>query len=263
MENSPENLISPETKRVARRLSSISAGRVLDVATGDGTFIQMLMKNLKDYESFTGIDISEEDVESTKERLKEEPVEILVMDGESLEFKEEHFDTVGVSFSLHHLINPDTVLAEMKRVLKRGGNFIVTEPYYDGNQTEAQRTGIASHHWHGEIDTLKGTPTRNTFTKREIKDTFGSLELTETEVFNPPQSINCLYCEKWPECSDTTNEEVKEKSIKGIERGLGYLKECEDSGRRSRLMKESEELKERIRRTGTYPASSLFLIGRK
>ncbi|MCK4445135.1 MAG: methyltransferase domain-containing protein [Thermoplasmata archaeon] len=263
MKSPPEDLTDPEAERAAKRLSSISGGRVLDVATGDGTFIQTLMKSLKDYESFIGVDISAEKVESAREGLKEEPVEILEMNAESLEFENEHFDSVCISYSLHHMVRLDEVLAEMNRVLKPGGHFIVTESYSDGNQTEAQRTEIASHRWDAEIDSLRGTPHKKTLRRDEIKEALGNLGLAEIEIFDSTQSINCLLCDRWSECSDPMNKEGIEKSIKGIERNLGHLKEVEEPETRSRLKREGEELKERIRRTGTSPACNLLFIGKK
>lgn len=263
MKSPPKDLTDPEAERAAKSLGLISGGRVLDVATGDGTFIQTLMKNLRDYESFVGIDISAEEVEPAREKLKEEPVEILEMNAESLEFENEHFDSVCISYSLHHMVRLNEVLAEMNRVLKPDGHFIVTESYCDGDQTEAQRTGILSHHWDAEIDSLRGVPHGKTLKRDEIKDALGNLGLADIEIFDSTQSINCLLCDRWSECSDPMNEEGIEKAIKEIERNLGHLEGLEESEMQSRLMKEGEELKARIRRTGTSPACSLFLIGMK
>lgn len=255
--------IDPEAERAAERLSSISGGRVLDVATGDGTFIKTLMKTLKDYESFVGIDISDKEFEATREGFKEDPVEILMMDAGSLEFEDEHFDTVGMSYSLHHLLAMDRALEEMKRVLKPGGHFIVMESYRDGDQTEAQRTEILTHHWGAEIDSLKGIPHRKTLRRDKIKGVLEGLGLKDTEVFDSAQSVNCLLCDKWSECSDPMNEEVIRESIEGIERKLSDLEEMGDFEGRARLVKRGEELMERTRKTGISPASNLFFAGRK
>ena len=42
---------------IERAISSIAGGRVLDVATQEGHFVQMLMKNLKSYTEIVGIDV--------------------------------------------------------------------------------------------------------------------------------------------------------------------------------------------------------------
>ena len=46
------------------------------------------------------------------------------MNAENLQFEDESFDTVCIPHSLHHLASINKVLAEMKRVLKKYGNFI-------------------------------------------------------------------------------------------------------------------------------------------
>jgi ubiquinone/menaquinone biosynthesis C-methylase UbiE len=102
----------------------------LDVATGRGGFIDTLIKTLKAYDSFVGIDYypsneSREGMESAKRRFAGKPVQFLEMNAESLGFEDESFDTVCISHSLHHLASIDKVMTEMKRVLKKGGNFIL------------------------------------------------------------------------------------------------------------------------------------------
>ena len=42
----------------------------MDVATGSGDFINALMKMLKDYDDFVGIEISEEDLKSAVKRFE-------------------------------------------------------------------------------------------------------------------------------------------------------------------------------------------------
>ncbi len=117
----PKGLASSAAPKIAARLKSISGGKILDVATGDGDFIRTLIKTLKDYDSFIGIDSSKKEVESARKQLKEQPAKILEMNAEALQFKNNTFDTVCTSYSLHHLENIDKVLAEMKRVLKPNG----------------------------------------------------------------------------------------------------------------------------------------------
>ena len=83
------------------------------------------------------------------------------MDAGYLEFEDDSFDTVCMSFSLHHLYDTGRVLAEMKRVLKPDEYFLVQEEFSDGEQNEAQRTHILEHHWGAEIDSLLGTVHRS------------------------------------------------------------------------------------------------------
>lgn len=169
MENLPGELAKSGAIRIAGQLRSISGGKVLDVATGKGDFIDTLRKALKNYRAFVGIDNSQKEVEAAKKRFDGQPVEIMKMNAEALKFQSDSFDTVCLSYSLHHLSRIDKMLAEMKRVLKPGGYFIIQEEFSDGEQTEAQKTDILQHHWDAEIDTLLGISHNKTFTRQKIR----------------------------------------------------------------------------------------------
>jgi len=263
MQNLPKGLASSGARMIERRLKSISGGKVLDVATGDGDFIHTLMKTLEDYGSFVGIDASKKQVKAAKKRFRRQPVEIMQMNGAVLKFENGCFDTVCISHSLHHIDRVDKVLAEMKRVLKPGGLFIIQETYRDGEQTEAQKTDILMHHWHAEIDSLLGVTHNKTFTKQKIKDTVVSLRLKEAEIFESADPVKCLFCKQKFECEDPKNETIINQSIKEIEHNIRRLEEDPGLKTHTSLREEGEELKERIRKSGSAPASHLFFIGKK
>jgi ubiquinone/menaquinone biosynthesis C-methylase UbiE len=61
------NLAASGAKEIAERLATISGGRVLDVGTGKGKFIETLMQTLKSFDSFVGIDIDHEDLAKARE----------------------------------------------------------------------------------------------------------------------------------------------------------------------------------------------------
>ncbi|MHA1925897.1 MAG: class I SAM-dependent methyltransferase, partial [Candidatus Thorarchaeota archaeon] len=112
--------------------SELSLAEILDVGTQEGDFINTLMKTLRGYNSFVGIDISPDDLKKAREQFKDDSVDLMEMNAETMSFPDNHFDTVCISYSIHHVENIDTVLAEMHRVLKPGGNFIIQELYSDG-----------------------------------------------------------------------------------------------------------------------------------
>jgi ubiquinone/menaquinone biosynthesis C-methylase UbiE len=263
IENLPKRLVTSGATRIWERLKLISAGRILDVATGNGEFIDTLMKALKNYDSFVGIDYSKKDVEAANKRFERQPVEIMEMNAEAMEFENSSYDTVSISFSLHHLSRIDKVLAEMKRVLKPGGYFIIQEPFCDGEQTEAQKTDILQHHWDAEIDSLLDVTHNKTFTKQRIKDIVNNLKLEEVEVFESTRMVACLFCEDKFECEDPKNEKTANHCIKEIDDNLRRLEEHLDLKTRNRLKEEGEKLKERIRKTGSAEASHLFFISKK
>jgi SAM-dependent methyltransferase len=267
MEDLPKGLASSNAGKIAKRLGFISGGRILDVATGGGDFIDALMKTLKDYDSFVGIDYcpsarSREQFESAKKRFEGKPVRLLEMNAENLEFEDGSFDTVCMSYSLHHLANIDKVLAEMKRVLKKGGNFILQEPYCDGDQTEAQKADERKHEWEAQIDSLLGITHNKTLTRQRIIDIANSRNLNELEIIDSTHPVNCLFCERKYECEDPRNQATFHRSVKDIDDAIKRIEDYPDSETRNRLREEGLRIKEVIARSGSSPASYLFIIGK-
>lgn len=58
MENLPERLGASGAPEIRKKLQGVSGGKILDVATGDGDFINTPMRMLKNYDYFVGIEIS-------------------------------------------------------------------------------------------------------------------------------------------------------------------------------------------------------------
>ena len=249
-------------------MGSISARKVLDVGTAAGGFIDTLMKTLKAYESFVGIDYypsdeSRKDMESAKKRFAGKAVQFLQMNAENLQFEDESFDTVCISHSLHHLADIDRVMMEMKRVLRKGGNLILQEVYCDGEQTEAQKADELEHEWEAGIDSLLGITHNKTLTRQGISDIADGLKLSEIEVFDSTHPVDCLFCERKHQCEDPRNQATFHKIIKDIDDGIKRIENHPDLQTRTRLMKDGERVKEAIAEFGASPASYLFVIGRK
>jgi ubiquinone/menaquinone biosynthesis C-methylase UbiE len=259
----PKRLAASGAVEMRTKLASISGGKVLDIATGTGDFINILMKTLKNYDSFVGIDISKKDLESAKKRFKDQPVELLEMNAESLEFSDNSFDTVSMAYSLHHLDKIDQVLAEMQRVLKPGGNLIIQEEFRDGNQTEAQKTNLLQHTWDAEIDTLLGKTHKATFTKHKITELVSNIQLEQVEILESTHPVECLSCEKRHKCDNPKNEETIKDAIKEIDDNLKRLQDITDTETRINLQKKGQELKERNKEYGNAHPSTLLTIGKK
>ena len=161
-----------------RILGGIEGGSVLDVATQAGHFTQILMEYLKSYTAIIGVDINQGAIESAQSNLGGADVHFRVMDAERLEFKNECFDTVTISASLHHLANIPRVLAEMLRVLKPGGHFVIVEMHRDG-QTEAALTSVSVHEWVAEVDAALGNLHNRTLARQEFENHVAGLRLRD------------------------------------------------------------------------------------
>ena len=83
--------------------SSISAGRVLDVATGRGGFIHVLDETLQSYDEIIGIDTVEGTEAFFAENFAEKPITYQQMDAYKLEFDDASFDTVVMTQTLQGL----------------------------------------------------------------------------------------------------------------------------------------------------------------
>lgn len=262
MENLPERLRTSGAIEIGKKLQGLSGGRILDIATGSGDFIDTLMKMLKNYDCFVGIEISGKDLEFAEKRFEGRPAEFLKMDARYLRFEDNSFDTVCMSYSLHHLENIDRVLAEIKRVLKPGGYFLVQEEFRNNEQNEAQKTDILRHHWNSEIDSLLGTFHRKTYPKQKIKEIMDSLRLSELEIFESTHAVRCLTCDRKFDCEEK-GEITVDQFAKEIDDNLRRLDKQVDLQTLERLRKEGEKLKARMRKYGAANASNLFFIGRK
>lgn len=256
----PDELRQSGAIEVREKLGTISGGDVLDVGTQGGDFINTLMKTLRGYNSFVGIDISADDLKKAREQFKDAPVDFMEMNAEMMSFPDNHFDTVCISYSIHHLVNIDTVLAEMYRVLKPEGNFIIQELYSDGEQTEAQRFCRDVNNLNVKIDTILGIPHFEALTRQNLRDAVNKVGLSAVEIYESSWIVKCLFCEDAPDCEDPLREENIESVRKRIDDDLARI-----VGHPSydELKREGESLKERVKATGSSEPSVMYFFGKK
>ena len=105
---------------------------VLDVATGSGDVAFSLRNGLSPETKIIGVDFCEPMLEEARKKrelkgLEESSNQFLLGDCLSLNFPNESFDLVTISFGLRNLADRAKGLAEMIRVLKPGGRLIVLE----------------------------------------------------------------------------------------------------------------------------------------
>jgi len=230
-------------------LKKISAGKVLDLATGRGEFINMLTNSLKDFESITGIDTHEKALKTAKNHFKDKNIKFVKMDAYDITFPNESFDTVSLSNSLHHFSNVEDILKNMKRVLKKKGHLIINEMHCNKEQTEEQKTHILLHHWWGEIDSRMGIVHNSTYTSRQIEDLVSLLELKEITIYEYSFPIK-----------DPKDEKMIDTYISYFDPYVDRIKDHKDY---KKLKDTGEKLKLRLKKIGFSPATSLFIIGKK
>jgi ubiquinone/menaquinone biosynthesis C-methylase UbiE len=229
-------------------MSGVAGGIVLDIATQEGHFVQLLVKNLQSYIQIVGIDIDGEAIGKAQDRVGEKNIRFLVMNAEHLDFKNESFDTVSISASLHHLPNIRQVLTEMYRVLKPGGNFILAEMHRDG-QTEAELTSVYLHHWVGDVDTALGNLHNHTLMHQELIDYVASLGLRQVEYYDT---------------AERDSDPMEERNIEQLDKLIArVMHRAELAAPDGKLTKRGEELRERLYRFGAQKEPILICIGKK
>jgi ubiquinone/menaquinone biosynthesis C-methylase UbiE len=237
-------------KKITAILKEISGGKILDVATGRGTAIKTMQHSLKDYDEIIGIDNSAKAVQvASQEFADEENVEIKQMDALNLDFADNTFDMVTIFNSLHHFYKLQETLTEMKRVLKPGGYFVISEMCCDEDQSDEQLTHVLLHHWWGEIDTRLGITHNKTYSSFEMENIIRSLGLKD--------HLNHKY--SYP-IEDPLDEKLISTYLSIIDPYVDRLKEHTDY---DKLKSEGEELKKRLQSVGYAPARSIFYIGVK
>jgi len=227
--------------------NTISAGKVLDVASGKGSFVRYLTETLKDYDEITAIDL--DDNRSTFEAaFKDKKVRFIEMDAHRMKFADAIFDTVCLAYSLHHLVDPALALAEMARVLKPGGLMVIVEMYSDG-QTETQLTHVLLHHWWAAVDTARGITHHETFNRQQIIDMVNPLGLKDLSITD--------YCD----LSDNPKDPQTVASLESIiDR---YIQRAADAPDQTELEQRGEMLRKRLYETGFDGATDLIITGRK
>lgn len=101
--------------------------RILDLGCGKGITCNYLSKKNKDA-SIYGIDISNENIKICNENKISDNQIFKVSSGEKIPFKDNYFDEVHCYEVLEHVNDLNKTLSEIKRVLKRGGEFFLSVP---------------------------------------------------------------------------------------------------------------------------------------
>ncbi len=229
-------------------LSEIVGGRVLDVATQRGGFVRILTENLSSYTEIIGIDTSEEILATAQQGFSQGNIRFACMDASRMGFENESFDTVSISASLHHLTDIASVLWEMKRILRKGGNLILAEMHQDG-QTEAQLTLVYLHHWVAAVDSALGRFHNRTLTRQEIVDHVEALGLDHVRFYDSEVS-------DWDPIDEAEIERLDDlidRTLQRAEAVSGYEK----------FKQRGEELRRRLHAVGAQREPGIVLVGKK
>lgn len=117
-------------RKAIGQLKPYNPQTVLDVATGTGDFAILAAKVLKP-QRLIGVDISEGMMSIGKKKVAEaaldKTIEFKKEDCMDMTFADNTFDAVTSAFGIRNFQNLDRGLAEMCRVLKKGGHLSIAE----------------------------------------------------------------------------------------------------------------------------------------
>ena len=116
-------------KKVLQMVKNSNPKTILDIATGTGD-LAILMAETK-AEKIIGLDISVGMLEIGKQKIAarklSEKIEMIVGDSEKMPFEDNTFDAITVAFGIRNFENLEKGLAEILRVLKPNGTFVILE----------------------------------------------------------------------------------------------------------------------------------------
>ena len=116
-------------KEVVRLIAEKKPKNILDIATGTGDLAINLVQT--GAHKIVGLDISEGMLTVGRKKIEEkklsDKIEMMLGDSEALPFDDNSFDAVTVAFGVRNFENLEKGLAEILRVLKPGGIFVILE----------------------------------------------------------------------------------------------------------------------------------------
>ena len=237
-------------KDLAQGAQELGVESILEVGCGDGKFLRQLLSSSPDAKRVVGVDIIDPRTMLPQDILDRPGSEWLTAYGHDLPFPDDSFDLVSIAHVLHHL-QPDLLdatLAEMQRVLKPGGEFMICEMFRD-DLTDPQMSHMFYHHWIAEIDRLCGVHHYHTFARDELMAIIESLGFCDCQIEEYKEEMNA-----------EDEQQAIAKVLHKIENQLELVKEHEEF---ERLKQEAQSIHVWILTHGLAKPTRLLVSGRR
>jgi len=171
-----------------RLIAGRERGRALDIGTGPGQIVIKLARRLTRWK-FVGVDRSANMIAQAVTSLASAGgelagrVEFQVADGNSLPFPEASFDLVLCNSVLHHLAEPEKLLAEMARLAKPGGAILLRDLRRPGRFAYPLHVRWHGRNYSGEMLRLFRESVRAAYTVPELQRLLDASPLCGARVF--------------------------------------------------------------------------------
>lgn len=223
---------------------------ILDLATGSGQWIHVMLPYVPSDNRIIGIDTMAVAIERAKQHFQHAVnVSFLVGDVYHLPFENESIDVVTISNSIHHFGDHSSLFSEIKRVLKPQGYFLVAEMVCDA-LTRAQISHRKLHHFAAQMDQLRGEYHGMTYTQQELAQIV-SHHLGFPTIFGVLEGVKPVALRD-------------EKTIQGlIETSKQILNRIPSSVDRIPYQKQQQSWEHYVLRHGFASASTFLLLTQK
>jgi len=114
--------------------STANRPTVLDLACGEGFLIPIIQQRFSDQIHVVGVDMSEVELKQARRRDLGDSVEFVHASVQDLTLEPETFDIVSCHMALMLMLPLDPVLAQIRHVLKPGGEFVAVVNDKDGSR---------------------------------------------------------------------------------------------------------------------------------
>jgi ubiquinone/menaquinone biosynthesis C-methylase UbiE len=130
--------------RLRRGLLAEAGGRVLELAVGSGVNLALHAPGA----CIVGVDLSREMLRHAAGRKIEECTRLVQADAERLPFGPAQFDTVISTLLYCSLDHPESMLGEIRRLLRPGGRLLMLEHVRGGSLPARLFTDLMARPWH-------------------------------------------------------------------------------------------------------------------
>jgi ubiquinone/menaquinone biosynthesis C-methylase UbiE len=156
---------------VIENLDARDGSRVIDVGCGQGP----LVKLLADLGCrVTGVDPSAVALEAARKRWPD--LDLVQIEDSRLPFDDSSFDVATCTHVLEHVLDTQTLLSEIRRVLAPRGLLLLTVPYHGRLKNLAIALGSFERHY----DPLE--PVVRFYTRRSLRDLLDAFGFAEVDV---------------------------------------------------------------------------------